>query len=166
MSIGRRIRWKLNARRHRQLDPPNMSEYFWSRWSMDEPTGEVFDRRAWSRWAARRRFRLNRGYRVRMVVERRFARMLTLQEVWESRDREDEWNAQREDDAEAGGHSPTGIERVKPPEQVPDGWESDGEWDPCWSFCEADEPGAVPVWFCEEAAARGLPASTEGERHG
>lgn len=61
-TIRRRIQWRLQARRHRTLTPPNMSELPWSRFAMDEQTGEIYDRRTWSRRAARRRFRREHDY--------------------------------------------------------------------------------------------------------
>lgn len=146
-TIRQRVRWWLNARRHRELVPPNMSELPWARYAMDEQTGEVFDARTFGRWAARRRFKANMpsGYGGRLRVERRFARYMTKQEIWAACDREDEWRARMEDELDA---ALTEDVKVYPPELAPEYWEPD-EYDPAWEFCDGDAPGAAPVWFVE-----------------
>jgi hypothetical protein len=152
----RRLSWRLNARRHRQLDPPNMSELPWARYAMDEQTGEIYDRRTWGRRAAVRRFRRENYALGAPVVEARYARYLTTQEIWEARDREEEWLARLEDEYESRNW-PTdsaAMLKAKPvPREAPADWEPDGEWDPAWEFCAADMPRAAPVWLCEMAEA-------------
>jgi len=144
-TIRKRIEWRVNTRRHRTLSPPNMSELPWSRFAMDEQTGEIYDRRTWSRRAARRRFRREYVPLGDPVITARFARYLTTQEIWEARDRTDFWNARF-----GVIFPPAGIDQ--PPPQAPDWWTPD-EWDPAWTFCGHDAPDAAPVWLCEERLA-------------
>lgn len=139
--VRKRIEWKLTARRHRKLDPPNMSELPWARHSMDEQTGEIFDRRTHSKRTALRRFKVNGFDFGNVAVQARHARYMTVQEIWDARDRTDEWVARLGDK-----HEPV-------PDLVPPDWEQDGEWDPAWQFCSASDPDASPVWLCEVADA-------------
>jgi hypothetical protein len=151
--VRKRVEWKLTARRHRKLDPPNMSELPWARYCMDEPNGEIFDRRTFSKRAALRRFKAN-GYDFgEITVERRYARYMTTQEIWAARDRTEQY---REEWLDAEWERTKDLERatalsrgVKPPEIAPAGWEPDSEWDPAWQFCSEEDPEAAPVWLCE-----------------
>ncbi len=153
-TLRRRLKWRLQARRHRKLDPPNMSEMPWSRYAMDEPNGEIYDARTWSRRAARRRFVREHGWASNPVtVMRRHARYMTTQEIWQARNRTDEWLALQDDAAFAAGKPElTPDQYTPPPADAPPGWEPDSEWDPAWTFCPPTDDGAAPVWFCEADA--------------
>jgi hypothetical protein len=159
VSIRRRIGWKITAWRHRTLDTPNMSEMPWSTYSMDEQTGEIFDRRTFSKRAAMRRFKTNGFDFSEITVQARHARYMTTQEIWAARDRDEEWRARLEDaEWERGGEAAVDVARAtiakaKAPVNAPDDWEPDGEWDPAWQLCSANDPNASPVWLCELADA-------------
>lgn len=156
-SLRNRVRWRLTARRHRTLTPQNMTELPWARYDMEEQTGEVFDRRTHSRRSALRHFRANLSApELPITVEKRYARYMTEQEIWEARDRTDEWKAQLEDELDETGRPQSRLAellRARPvPKTPPADWEPD-EYDPGWMFCDAGDPDASPVWFCEVADA-------------
>lgn len=151
--VRKRIEWKRTARRHRKLDPLNMSGLPWARHYMDEQTGEIFDRRTHSKRAALRCFRANGFDFDKVTVQGRHARYMTRQEIWEARDRADEWKERLGDKHyESDEARPTDLLLAEAvPDLAPADWEPDVEWDPAWQFCSASDPNASPVWLCEAA---------------
>jgi len=85
------------------------------------------------------------------------ARLITRQESWDERGRDD-WEDDQYDNwlSDFGmkhGRRPTQAEQdavdwPETPEVVPVEWEWRDHY-PAWEYCKADAHGAVAVWFCE-----------------
>lgn len=64
-----------------------------------------------------------------------YARLLTRQDVWESRGADRWYDDQDDFDAQ-------------PPADVPADWHPRDD-DPCWTRCKPSDRGATACWFCE-----------------